>query len=477
MNFHPIQLNFAAFINNSNLSDIKLKATVFNETKFINSDHDDQETMNVDIKQEHELNGSLDDDDNDKQDGNGDGLIFCHWDLLRARCIVFDLLFHAMAAQKTCNLPTNDIFVDMESNTIHFNVSYDALLIVVKYIYTGVTRRYDYDDIATARFVVQLANLLHLKQLRVHINGQFVTSRKWIKEKNNEITNDLDGWRAMKLDTFDFGAWSFLNQKNFLNTNVLYHFDEKMYAKFGSRQLLKINDRIFQISKIIFVSVSKYFEAMFSKKIWKESSIKNDIIEMKQINDSDFENLQRFLYSFDQSIYYDVEHGRLNELDFEKETESKYSQKKKKLLNDTIKAFHQSIFFQIDDLRQCLLFIIEKYYLCKSTLWPFWNLGFEFELKDVKELCSNYFSKDFGNISSDKQLFHSLTKNMIKSGLSNGKIQVSTDHMIRVLLNWAAFNQTNIQELLPPNTLFNQANKSFVLSNRRPMNLQHLLRL
>ena len=66
---------------------------------------------------------------------------------------------------------------------------------------------------------------------------------------------------------------------------------------------------------------------------------------------------------------------------------------------------------------------------------------------------------------------------MIKSGLSNGSITVNTNYMIKVLLEWAQYHATNICELLPPNTLFNHANKTFVLLNRRALNLQHLLRL
>lgn len=336
-----------------------------------------------------------------------------------------------------------------------------------------------------------MADILHLDQLRVDINGQFLYSRKRLKDKqlsdnisdNDNNNQGLDQWKSMKLDSFDFKNWTKKNTSYFLNINVLYDYNEEMYKNVISRQLIKINDKTFQISKIIFVSVSSYFQAMFCGNggSWKESQndTKNgvNLIEMKQICADDFQRLQRFLYTFDQTNYYDPEHGTLNDYDFNVETQTKYSENKKKLLNSTINALHLSIFFGIEDLRQCLLLIMDKYYLCKNTLFPFWNLGFEYQLKDVKELCSNYFSREFGNISSDQEIFQSLTKEMIKSGLANGKIQVNTQHMIQVLLNWANHHQTSIQELLPPNTLFNEANKSFVLCNRRAMNLNHLLRL
>eukprot|EP01084_Bolivina_argentea_P093463 168084_1 len=493
MNFHPIQLNFAGLVNNDVLSDIKLKATTFDVASCRDNDVEDS-------KDDHKINdstfsllSSLDEDDNeDTCDLDGadsprkhskDGSIFCHWDILRARCIVFDLIFHAMhGPQYQANaLPTDKIYVDPETNTIHFDISYTALVIVVKYLYTGITRRYDYEDMTTARDVMTLAELLHLQSLCIVINGQFINSRRHMKDAQLHMSSDdtLHEWKAMKLNTFDYTKWNKQQNKYFLNIHVLYHYDEQMYLNVTSRQQIRIKQRIFQISKIIFLSVSEYFNAMFGKSMWKESlpSGHRNIIEMKELNADDFDKLQRFLYTFDQRHYYAVDHGKMNDLDFDKRMESKNSELKKKLLNDTINAFHLSIFFGIEDLRQCLLLIIDKYYLCKNTLGPFWNLGFEFELKDMKELCSNYFSQKFGDISTDTEIFYSFTKNMIKSGLSNGKIQVSTSHMIQVLVNWANFHETSIQELLPPNTLFNEANKSFVLSNRRAMNVQHLLRL
>jgi len=144
---------------------------------------------------------------------------------------------------------------------------------------------------------------------------------------------------------------------------------------------------------------------------------------------------------------------------------------------DTLSAWNLSIFFGIDDLRQCLLLVIDRYYLRKGTLWAFWNLGFENEWKDIKELCANYFAREFSSICKDTPLFHSLTKRMIRDGLAKGSIAVGTHRMIGVLVTYCNFHGTSIQELLPPHTLFNEANKSFVLQNRRPINVQHLLRM
>ena len=173
----------------------------------------------------------------------------------------------------------------------------------------GLIRRYDYNQINTARDVVKLANILHLNQLRIDINGQFVSSRKHLKDNEhnkhpNVLQNDsLNEWKALKLKTFDFDKWNdHSSTAYFFNINILYHFDEQMYANIGCRQMIKINVKMFQISKVIFVSVSKYFEAMFGGKIWAESQ-QNDsnqnTIEMKQIKAYDFEKLQRFLYTFD----------------------------------------------------------------------------------------------------------------------------------------------------------------------------------
>ena len=326
---------------------------------------------------------------------------------------------------------------------------------------------------------------MHIEQLQTDINGQYLYSRKQLRDNDyKENSNDeLNEWRAMKMESFNFEDWTKRDPKYFLNINVLYHYNDEIYKNVTSRQLIRINDRTFQISKIIFVSVSEYFKAMLvgNGGSWKESQSQSqtglNVVEIKQINDDDFETLQHFLYTFDQTNYYDPDHGKLNDYDFDEEIESKHTKKKKKLLNRTINALHLSIFFGIDDLRQALLLIIDKYYLCKNTLYPFWNMGYEYTLKDVKQLCSNYLARDFGNISCDQEIFLSLSKEMIKEGLSGGKIQVNTDHMIRVLLEWAEHHQASIQELLPPNTLFNEANKNYVLCNRRAMNLQHLMRL
>eukprot|EP00484_Ammonia_sp_Unknown_P001170 CAMPEP_0197023280 /NCGR_PEP_ID=MMETSP1384-20130603/4022_1 /TAXON_ID=29189 /ORGANISM="Ammonia sp." /LENGTH=513 /DNA_ID=CAMNT_0042451475 /DNA_START=65 /DNA_END=1606 /DNA_ORIENTATION=- len=513
MSFHPIQLNFSAYINNPTLSDIKLKANLEQKSKpenVVSEQKSAMPDMDVDENKGDEADmsfiSSLDDDDHtnasnvdQKLTNSIDGSIACHWDILRARCIVFDLLFHAIFAHKLDDLPISDLIrVDTASNTIHFDISYQALLIVIKYLYTGITKRYDYDDLNIARDVVYLANVLHLDQLRVDINGQFLSSRRHLKgsQDSNGFLNDdtLNEWRALKLETFDFADWDKQSQRYFLNINVLYHFDRAMYKSVNSRQRIKIDNELFQISKIIYVAVSEYFKAMFCgygvpHGVWRESAHNlkansapnnhddDDVIEMKEINSGDFERLQRFLYTFDQTNYYDTEHGSLNDLDFIAETASPQSERKKQLLNATLAALHLSIFFGIDDLRQCLLLIIDKYYVCNYTLYPFWNLAFEYELKDVKELCCNYFVEQFGSITNNEEIFYSLNKEMIKAGLAGGKVRVSTEYMIEVLLKWAQHHDTSIQELLPPNTLFNEANKSFVLCNRRAMNLQHLLRL
>eukprot|EP01084_Bolivina_argentea_P227418 384092_1 len=493
---HPIQLNFGGYINNETLSDIKLKGNITNRSQIMNIDDDidDNKDDNKFDESNMSLISSLDDNEQstDSEETNSndihhskDGIIYSHWDIIRSRCVVFDLIFYAMIENKTDLLPMDKIYIHRNTNTIHFDVSYDALLIVIKYIYTGVTRRYDYDDIRTARDVIDLANILHLKQLSIDINGQFLNSRKRLKDnmENNKLNNiinikQLKKWKTlMELKQFDVSKWN-INEKYFLNVNVLYELNYKMYKYmnsnigFNSRQLIKINNKIFEISKIIFACVSEYFNALFCKEF-----AKNDEIEMNEINCNHFEKLQRFLYTFDQSVYFNGKNGKLNDLDFNAETSDKMSIIKKELLSDCICAFHLSIFFGIADLRQCLIFIIDKYYLCNNTLYGFWKLGFEFELKDIKELCINYFSNNFGDISVNVSIFNSLTKDMIKSGLSAGKIEVSTDYMINILLNWASFHNKSIQELLPPNTLFNKANKSYVLANRRPINLQHLLRL
>lgn len=148
MNFHPIQLNFNGLINNITLSDIKLKANISDETK---TDENDQEIMNIDDnKDDNKFNdsnmsliSSLDDNEDIDVDDDNDinnGIIYCHWDIIRSRCIVFDILFHAINTNKIDQIPKNtDIHIDVESNIIHFNnVSYEALSIVVKYLYTGL---------------------------------------------------------------------------------------------------------------------------------------------------------------------------------------------------------------------------------------------------------------------------------------------------------------------------------------------------
>merc|ERR550525_1326266 len=106
-----------------------------------------------------------------------------------------------MTHDKSDVVPLHGVHVDIDSNAIHFDVCYDALLIVVKFLYTGLLRRYEYEDIMIARDVMKLADILHLSHLAVDINGQFIASRKRLKEsqlnqfheqKLNHHLNDHD---------------------------------------------------------------------------------------------------------------------------------------------------------------------------------------------------------------------------------------------------------------------------------------------
>eukprot|EP01083_Nonionella_stella_P066053 173656_1 len=233
MNFHPIQLNFAGLVNNNILSDIKLKATTFDVSSC--GDNDTEESKDDDKMNDSNFSlfSSLDDGDDEDtcaysmRKHSKDGIIFCHWDIIRARCIVFDLIFHAMHGPqcKANALPTNKIYVDHETNTIHFDISYTALWIVVKYLYTGITRRYDYNDMNTAHDVMTLAELLHLHSLCIDINGQFVNSRRQNKDAKLRMRKDdsLCEWKAIKLETFDYTKWECT--KHFLNIDVLYHYE------------------------------------------------------------------------------------------------------------------------------------------------------------------------------------------------------------------------------------------------------------
>jgi len=497
MSFHPIQLNFGQFVDNPILSDINLKATVFDQTKDskspttpINNDENDSKyndpTIPLDVDDTNTSTTKL-------SNHSSDDTISAHWDFLRSRCIIFDLIFHAMTHDKSDRIPLHGVHVDTNTNTIHFDVCYDALLIVVKYLYTGLLRRYEYEDIMIARDVMKLADILHLTHLAVDINGQFISSRKQLKETqlnqfNEQKLNQHDDhdddtkqdddewseWKALKLDSFDFEDWNPMEVNGyFLNPKVLYHFDVAMYSAIPSRQRIVIGDRYFQISKVIYVAVSCYFRAMFCGSKWAEShESPSKVMVMKSVNADDFERLQSFLYTFDPSTYSIVcaddecTHSVTQQMD-----------EKQVLLRNTLNAWNLSIFFGIEDLRQCLLLLIDRHYLCKATLAAFWNLGFENEWKDIKELCANYFAREFINICNDTQVFHSLTKRMIQDGLAKGSIAVETQLMIQVLVTYCNFHGTSIQELLPPHTLFNEANKSYVLQNRRPISVQHLLQM
>jgi len=467
MSRHPIQLNFSRWINSPILSDIKLESTVRRKTK-VDEDGIDQKCNETDTAQL-----SLDDDEGDSNEVGS--VIHAHWDLLRARSITFDLIFHAMLARKAHLVPLDGVSID--SDTIRFDICYDALVVVVKYLYSGVLRRYDYDDIAIARDVLRLAEILRLNGVAVDVGGQYLCSRKRLKESQiaaNNSSEDADDhkmggrhddgddgdewadWKALGLHSFDFSDWSAQSDygcDHFLNLNVLY--SEVPYSEVPSRQRVRVGHRHFQISKIVFVAVSQYFKVMFCGSNWKESlQPPSQILEIKGIDPADFERLQMFLYSFDQNTF------RCDEV------------------RDVVSAWNLSIYFGVEDLRQCLLILIDRHYLRKETLLLFWSLGFELEAKDLSALCSAFFAKEFSSICSDEKLFRSLTKRMIRDGLATGSIAVGTEQLVRVLAAYCTFHATSIQELLPPHTLFNEANKLYMLQNRGPIDgIHHLLRM
>jgi len=294
------------------------------------------------------------------------------------------LQFCACGHNKSHLIPLHGVYLDTATNTIHFDVCYDALLIVVKYLYTGLLRRYEYEDITIARDVMKLADILHLTHLSVDINGQFVSSRKRLKENqfheaddqktNDSVPNDDDqhpddewsDWRKLKLHSFDFNDWNpngtklkKVKNQYFLNPKVLYHFDVEMYRNIPSRQRIVIGDRHFQISKVIYVAVSTYFRAMFAGSSglkWAESQqTPSEIMVMKGIDVHDFERLQSFLYTFDQSTYLmdsvDLNHSINSNVSsvsaVASDSNISETDRRGKVLTDTLSAWNLSIFFGI----------------------------------------------------------------------------------------------------------------------------------
>mmetsp|Transcript_12017 Transcript_12017/g.18137 ORF Transcript_12017/g.18137 Transcript_12017/m.18137 type:complete len:496 (-) Transcript_12017:82-1569(-) len=480
--YHPLQLNFKDYINSATLSDIKLRAIsprsslIYNETELKNNDDDD--ILNLD----------------DADDGVENDVIFAHWDILRARCVVFDLLFHAIYNDQCHAIPITEVVsIDVARNIITFDVSYTALLMVVKYLYTGILTTLDNCNLKIVHDVIRLADLLHLRALRIEIYGKFVTSRKHFKQMVNDSSlsveegspltpdDNLDniewyrGWQALKLDTFDVNLWRQSHENNFffLNPKVLYHFDVSMYQRVASRQIVRVDEKTFQISKIVFVALSSYFKAMFvgvgshtgGGLLWKESQhALDDIVDLNTdfvpMNAADFERLQRFLYTFDASTYYSFSNS-------ESEHVASSSSSWSKALQSTMAAFHLSIYFGIDDLRTCLVSVLDQHFLCINSLHAIWAFSIEYEWKDIQRLCCRHFVTHFLEISMQLPVLLKLSKTMIKAALSSGAISLPTQYILEVLLKWANYHQTHIHDLLPPNTLFNEANKHFILSTRR----------
>ena len=296
-------------------------------------------------------------------------------------------------------------------------------------------------------------------------------------------------------------------------------------CRLESRQWIEFeNGDLHCISKFLFYCLSKYFQALFDHN-WIENQ-RPCVMKLRGIGSNQFSIITKFFYTGQSSLFHFESDKNIlcllkdssnsdnetkeQEKDKEKEKEKEESkmtdeekeeakEKMKDLMLDQLFLYLDLCdFFMSDDMRTCILSMFECY-ININNLYKIWKFGLNHLNLQVSNqisiICQTYFQLNFERITcQNKEIFYKLDKIMIKQALSNGQIELNTNSMIQVLLDWVKHRNEEIEkknreknsekeksvdlcELLPPNTLFNRANKTYLLHNRRPMSLRHFLSL
>lgn len=237
---HHLQFLFAKLVNNPILSDINLVSTKTNNGS---SGLDSSEVLSIP----------------------------CHWDIIRARCKVIDNIYHQYFCKSTTlsnsvNINMNEnnaqIDINVKENTLTFHTSFDALLIIIRYLYTGVFRNASFSDISIVKDLFELANVLQLPEILSLLNGKYVCSRKSLL---NSMEDEIK------------------ENEYFFNVDVLFEKSIVNVDEYQSQQRIIIDGQLFVISKAIFYTMSKYFEIMFGSNFMEATVLLFFLLIMKYL--------------------------------------------------------------------------------------------------------------------------------------------------------------------------------------------------
>jgi len=148
-----------------------------------------------------------------------------------------------------------------------------------------------------------------------------------------------------------------------------------------------------------------------------------------------------------------------------------------------LKTIELAQFFQCEDLKSGAIYALRHYHMCRETLHLIWSFAHHTLNEELRMACCSYLQENFCEILSCQNNRKYLTKAMMKETLQNGRLSTSTNSILTLLSQWVrdrnefTQEQINLCELLPPHTLFNVANRAYVMVNRRILNIHHLLQM
>lgn len=130
-----------------------------------------------------------------------------------------------------------------------------------------------------------------------------------------------------------------------------------------------------------------------------------------------------------------------------------------------------SSYYGIPGLRDvCQRFFSE--HISAETVCETWMLAVAEDLKKTAEDCLKFFLRNFGHVVATSS-FLSLSRSLLRAALASGEICDSADVILSGVLRWGQANcpagedvRMFVQDLLPPETLFNAFNKMYLLGKR-----------
>lgn len=274
-----------------------------------------------------------------------------------------------------------------------------------------------------------------------------------------------------------------MEKENFriqLENNFWNQFSNFFGNSFLCDYFLEVEEKVIPGHKAILASRSGYFESLFR---WNPQEAKTRIHEFSV---ETFNSILMFLYTNKLELLnlQNEETTTKKTTAATKETatkqtlvETKVATKETRVATSISEETTTTIiellkvgqYFQMNSLiHQCEQFIIAHSDISISNVCLIWNLAKEHKVDHVSEACKLFFIQNFTACSTFPG-FLQLHKDSLKSALNAGQISAHESIIFEALKKWSQSTSLPIDDLLPPQTLFNKRIKISLMNDRRSL--------